>query len=327
MVILLAKRTERTAYAPDHYVFPGGVFDSKADENFEWLQHFQTFGISRKDLTMLCLEHLPNRPHPLMTSKNCFSRDISLRITAIREVFEEVGILLCRTKSQLFCKHEGCGIIYENFNQSYWQEKVHDNPAEFLKLCRHLNVVPDIWSLHEWSIWRSPPAALKKYDTVLYLVTLPNKPQLLLEPSEVEEELWISPSLAIEMFKERKIWLPPMLFFEISRLSNMVSWIKLKEFAKRRALLGCTLLMLAYYRCEDALVGTLPGDDFYPENILTHTETKNLSGSSEDFHNKTKNKHRLIYRDMHDISLLSNIAPIDNHLNPIYRVEVENSKL
>lgn len=187
--ILLAKRTVRTAYAPDHYVFPGGVFDSKADENIDWLNHFESFGISSRELDILNLEHLPNRPDPLMTNKRFFSRDISLRITAIREAFEEVGLLLCLTKDQLKHNRKGCATFNNNFNRPYWQERVHSNPLEFLSLCKYLQVVPDIWSLHEWSIWRSPPSALKRYDTVLYIVALDVRPELLLEPSEIEEEL------------------------------------------------------------------------------------------------------------------------------------------
>uniref|UniRef100_A0A1I8PRR9 Nudix hydrolase domain-containing protein n=1 Tax=Stomoxys calcitrans TaxID=35570 RepID=A0A1I8PRR9_STOCA len=323
--ILLAKRTMRTAYAPDHFVFPGGVHDANADDDIKWLEYFEEFGIYADDLNKLCLEHLPNRPQPLMTNKTHVSRDISLRLTAVREAFEEVGLLLCLSREQYRREHKGCATNYQKFNRFHWQEKVHNDPYEFLNLCKFLDVVPDIWSLHEWSIWRSPPASLKKYDTILYIVALEQKPQLLLEPTEVEEELWISPKRALHLFKERHIWLPPLQFYELSRLSNILSWSKLRDFAKHRAAFGSTLLMLAYYRCYDSLVGTLPNDDFYPKSPEDHKETIVLSESLSSFESKAKNIHRLIYNDMYDISIVCNIPPIDNHLSPTQKFE--NSKL
>ncbi|XP_073823132.1 acyl-coenzyme A diphosphatase NUDT19-like [Musca autumnalis] len=324
--ILLAKRNYKTAFAPDHYVFPGGVFDRKADEDVEWLNHFENNGVTSSDLQRLSLEHLPNRPRPLMTNKKFFSRDISLRITAIREAFEEVGLLLCVTKEEFKAGNLGHGRYLDGFDKATWQKRVHNNSLEFLNLCKHLNVIPDLWSLHEWSIWRSPPAAMKKYDTILYFVALDKQPQLLLEPSEVEEELWASPSLALKLFAERTIWLPPLQFYEISRLTNALNWSELRDFVKNRSSKGSSLLVLAYYRCNDTLVGTLPNDDFYPPNAIDHRETVQLDEEPEEFHAKAKNLHRLVYKDMYEMSIVCNIPGLDGHLSPNKRLEVEIEK-
>ncbi|XP_061396330.1 acyl-coenzyme A diphosphatase NUDT19 [Musca vetustissima] len=327
--ILLAKRTYKTAFAPDHHVFPGGVFDAKADENPQWLDLFKENGVTEKELQKLCLEHLPNRPRPLMTNKKFMSRDISLRITAIREAFEEVGVLLCITKKQFATGNPGYGQFRDNFDKSHWQQRVHNNSMEFLNLCKYLKVIPDLWSLHEWSIWRSPPAALKKYDTVLYFVALDRLPQLLLEPSEVEKELWASPSFALKLYRERKIWLPPLQFYEISRLTNILNWSELKKFVKNRSTKGSTLLVLAYYRCnDDVLVGTLPNDDFYPKEPIDNRETVQLEEDPTQFHARAKNLHRLVYKDMYDLAIICNIPGLDGHLSPMNQgLEEEKSKL
>uniref|UniRef100_A0A1I8M2J5 Nudix hydrolase domain-containing protein n=1 Tax=Musca domestica TaxID=7370 RepID=A0A1I8M2J5_MUSDO len=324
--ILLAKRSYKTAFAPEHYVFPGGVFDAKADESAEWLEHFANYGVSRRDLQSLCLEHLPNRPTPLMTNKKYFSRDISLRITAIREAFEEVGLLLCITKEQFKGGNFGCGNFVDNFDKVLWQKRVHNNSMEFLNLCKYLNVIPDLWSLHEWSIWRSPPAALKKYDTVLYFVALDRLPTLVLEPSEVEKELWVSPTNALNLFKNRNIWLPPLQFYEISRLTNILDWSELRDFVKKRSTYGSTLLVLAYYRCNDILVGTLPNDDFYPKEPIDNRETVVLEETPSEFHTRAKFLHRIVYKDMHDMSIICNIPGLDGHLRPNQRLDEENVK-
>lgn len=50
-------------------------------------------------------------------------RDISLRITAIRETFEELGILICRNKEQLN-EPSLFSYLLQNFDVEHWQKKV-----------------------------------------------------------------------------------------------------------------------------------------------------------------------------------------------------------
>lgn len=51
-------------------------------------------------------------------------RDISLRITAIRETFEEIGVLVCKTKEQLSDKNSLFAEINQDFDVSFWQNEV-----------------------------------------------------------------------------------------------------------------------------------------------------------------------------------------------------------
>ena len=89
-----------------------------------------------------------------------FSRELSLRITAIRETFEEVGILFCKDSKSL-ASNDGFGSFKEDFDRKHWQAAVHKDPTQFIMLCKELNVIPDLWSLQEWSTWLTP-ATFKK---------------------------------------------------------------------------------------------------------------------------------------------------------------------
>lgn len=53
---------------------------------------------------------------------------------------------------------------------------------------------------------------------------------------------------------------------------------------------------------------------------LDHTETIQLPGTSYDFELKTRNLHRIIYRDMYDMTVVCNIPALDEHLIPIRRI-------
>lgn len=88
-------------------------------------------------------------------------RDVSLRITAIRETFEELGLLIGRRPpgekggADLIAS-SGFSALVPTENVAAWQKCVHDNANQFIELCETANVVPDVWSLYEWSNWLTP---------------------------------------------------------------------------------------------------------------------------------------------------------------------------
>lgn len=67
-----------------------------------------------------------------------------------------------------------------------WQIKVHKNPSEFYELCENFQCYPDVWSLHEWSHWRSSASEKLKFDTVFFLICCKSVPYNKHEPSEME---------------------------------------------------------------------------------------------------------------------------------------------
>ena len=92
--VLMLKRSSKSKFMPNAYVFPGGVLSS-SDSSSGWENLFKQFGHNKDDLEELVLKNV-DRPL-LMTSSDvneAIVRDIALRLTAIRETFEESGILL-----------------------------------------------------------------------------------------------------------------------------------------------------------------------------------------------------------------------------------------
>lgn len=80
---------------PGLYVFPGGTVDS-ADANVKWRDYLATFGLNNDRLASLVPRTASSRPEIFRARENELLREVSLRITAIRETFEECGILICR---------------------------------------------------------------------------------------------------------------------------------------------------------------------------------------------------------------------------------------
>lgn len=68
---------------------------------------------------MLCVQKYEKAKMPIS-----FYRHIQLRITAIRETFEELGLLICSRKHKKHRIGQWADVI-EDFDIAYWQNRVN----------------------------------------------------------------------------------------------------------------------------------------------------------------------------------------------------------
>lgn len=92
--ILTLKRSSNSSFMPDVHVFPGGTVE-KADSVQDWMHLFESCGINKNkfDVFNKSTNKAPIFENP---TTDGISKTISLRISAIRETFEESGILICK---------------------------------------------------------------------------------------------------------------------------------------------------------------------------------------------------------------------------------------
>ena len=138
--------------------------------------------------------------------KSVFSEEIdlaALRITAIRETFEETGVLLTDKKIKA-----GAG---------------------FLESCLEAGAVPAIEKLHYFSRIIAPTTEKHRFDTTFF-VCIEDAQTIQLDLKESDHFLWASPRYFLEeYFKGTAVLWPPQIYL-LKILSSMESLTRLFNF-------------------------------------------------------------------------------------------------
>ena len=167
--LLMLKRSTKSKFMPSSYVFPGGVVH-ETDFSPDW-KH-----LVKHAAVPVNYVHTP----PILSKEQNrkLSADVAFRICAVRETFEECGILLCDHDFNVD------RFTHNKFSMKYfeeWRRNVNKDASNFLKMSEELNASPVISELKLWSNWLTPlhiPMEMtetsgRRFDTLFYLYILP----------------------------------------------------------------------------------------------------------------------------------------------------------
>src|SRR3546814_10174510 len=107
-----------------------------------------------------------------------------LRIAAIREVFEEAGILLA---------HHRDGRLFEHSCEPAVRSAVDRGDLAFLDVVRDLGVQLRLDALRVFARWITPPIMPKRFDTFFYVVHAPANQVAACDGHETVDAEWIAP--------------------------------------------------------------------------------------------------------------------------------------
>uniref|UniRef100_A0A8C6ZQ93 Acyl-coenzyme A diphosphatase NUDT19 n=1 Tax=Nothoprocta perdicaria TaxID=30464 RepID=A0A8C6ZQ93_NOTPE len=328
--LLLLQRSPRSGFLPGAHVFPGGLLEA-ADFSAEWLELLPP--------PPHCGLGLVRPPPPGSSRAPLFATDrqslgsplpaeVAFRICAIRETFEEAGILLAVPgRGPAPGGGPARALPAERLPElGAWRRRVQHDASCFPRLCRHLGCAPDIWALREWSNWLTPAGGAgrggRRYDTAFYVCCVERRPaRAAHDGREVTgAQVWLSPAEAVERFKSQEIWLAPPQFYELCRLGNFSSLQELNKFSSERALEGCERWMPVILTASDGYMQLLPGDELYPEDP-DHTGEKKITLSTdkkiEDLMKEGSIFHRIVIKNTHDLAVYVNIQAKYKHKNPV----------
>jgi len=186
MEVLLLKRHRSSGFVPGAYVFPGGRTDA-ADADPALLERALNF-----------------RPANV---------PMYYWFAAVREVFEETGVLLARRESE-WVDDTASSSEMQLLRVSLLEERITLKAA-----LRQCDCRIDFEDVVYFAHWITPEAEPRRYDTRFFLARLPKDREVQFDPREMTDALWLSPAEALDRFAAGKL---PMVFPTVRTLEQLV---------------------------------------------------------------------------------------------------------
>jgi 8-oxo-dGTP pyrophosphatase MutT (NUDIX family) len=177
--VFMLQRTLAAVFAKGMYVFPGGRVD--ANDNEEQLEAICD-GLDDEEASGLL--QIPNG-------------GLSYWVAAIRECFEEAGVLLARpTDGSELVRFDTDVALQNRFNVA--RHAIHDGTMSLVELCttENLRLVTD--NIHYVSHWITPLGEPRRFDTRFFIARAPEAQEPLHDDNETIASLWVSPIEALE---------------------------------------------------------------------------------------------------------------------------------
>ena len=181
--VLMVKRHHQIDFASGALVFPGGKSHA-GDHDPNWEAH--SVGWEAYDADQR-----------------------GLRIAAIREVFEEAGILLARRRDGQPMSGEACPMAV--------RQAVDAGTTRFIDVVSSLDAYLDLDALTVFARWITPPLTPKRFDTWFYAVNAPAEQLAACDGRETVDAEWIAPSEALRLAAEgrRKVIFPTRMNLQL----------------------------------------------------------------------------------------------------------------
>ncbi len=190
--VFMLRRTLQAAFAGGMYVFPGGRLDA-VDGGPEMEQMCDHLTDARAS-ALLQIDH----------------GGLAYWVAAIRECFEEAGVLLARSVDTGDEVRFDEPDIAQRFNAA--RHRVHDGTLDLIELCEAegLRLMTDC--IHYTAHWVTPVGESRRFDTRFFLARAPHAQVPLHDDGETIASLWVNPTVALE--RERAgdlVMLPPTI--------------------------------------------------------------------------------------------------------------------
>lgn len=170
--ILMLKRTTQAAFASGMYVFPGGRIESH-DAQAEYESLLQ-----------------PLLPHQAKQYSALGDDHFGAYIAAIRETFEESGVLMAKHPSGDWANIEPATL------QSA-RQALHAGTLSLIDFCQTHDLRLAIDELDFYNRWTTPPGRPRRFDTRFFIGIAPPLADGKEDGVETTDALWISPAEAL----------------------------------------------------------------------------------------------------------------------------------
>jgi 8-oxo-dGTP pyrophosphatase MutT (NUDIX family) len=227
--VYLTRRSARSAFAPDAFVFPGGTIE--ADDASQAAQG-RTIGLSPERLKR---EFRATVPPALPSGETPIDAGAAraILVAGLRELFEEAGLLLARDSAERPIAA----------NDAQW-ERVE---AERIAVRQGERTFSDFLAAHDWygdaraltlfSHWITPPSEPRRYNTHFFFAIAPSNQAARADAYETHDGVWIAPQEALALNRTNGMHLVYPTIKHLERLSAFDSVDAALQFARSKPVL------------------------------------------------------------------------------------------
>ena len=244
--VFMMRRAGGHEFMANAWVFPGGRIDER-------------------DCVDAAVDIIPGLDRP--TAARCLGEEIDestalgLYVAALRETFEEAGLLLASPAGE----EQMLAIDDEDSRRRFdaLRQKVDQGDLGLDELCRREGLVLRADRLIFFAHWITPDFESRRYDTRFFLAPAPTGQKPSHDDGELTHSTWWTPAEAIEKYREDEILLAPPTLRILEEIGTFESVDELvAELSKREH----PPTILPHLLDSDASEVTLllPGDPDYP---------------------------------------------------------------
>src|SRR5947208_4472475 len=233
--VFMVRRVIQSDFMPDVYVFPGGSV-SKDDRAAELVDGLcEPVALSAGD---------PEGRTGLGSGA---------RAAAIRELFEEAGILLAYQAKKLLAISEQEVERFDAYRKAFNERK-----GSLIEMAHTENLRLATDRLGYFAHWITPEGMPKRFDTHFFITTAPAEQQAAHDRLETSEGIWIAPVEALARFERNEF---PLVFATIHQLRELAAFHSVQEALESTTMQHvATHVPILEQRAGGACV-YLPGDD------------------------------------------------------------------
>ena len=233
------RRLTGMSFAAGMYVFPGGSVDSRdAEREIPW------YGPPPEVWTEPLGADLP-----LARALVC---------AAVRETFEESGVLLASTPDG-----DAVAVDHDPEHWSAEQAALLDRSASIGDVLERNGLVLRADLLHAWGHWTTPEIEPKRFDTRFFAAALPAGQSPVHFTGESDHSQWVRPADAVQRHAAGDLGMLPPTVFTLAELAEYASVADVMAAARQREIRR--VLPKIIVTDEDQVRFLLPGDQDYPE--------------------------------------------------------------
>jgi 8-oxo-dGTP pyrophosphatase MutT (NUDIX family) len=176
--VYMMERNANTVFAGGMWVFPGGSVDADDDPDL-----FQHISIHRSDAQASTLLDLPRG-------------GLAYYIAAIREAFEEAGVLLAlnrNTREPLDLKDKATAARFQSHRND-----INDSNRNFVEIIEEENLILDAGEMHYVARWITPVGPPRRFDARFFIARMPRRQVPIHDDYELVHSRWLSPAAILD---------------------------------------------------------------------------------------------------------------------------------